>query len=90
MKIAWPSPGFIVFRHIAQVLLDPLGEEDLGKRRPEDEGVGVLGRRKRDRSVGEREAASENLAAELAAEEAAEATAAKEEEGGGSSRVWGT
>lgn len=62
----------------AKETLEDFGE-DLGKRRPEEEGVGVLGRRKRDRSAGESEAASENLAA-------------ASEGGGGreSSRVWGT
>lgn len=65
----------------AEETLDDLGE-DLGKRRPEDEGVGVLGPRKRERSAGESAAASENLAE---AEEEAEGG-----RGEGSSRVWGT
>lgn len=57
MKMAWPCPGFMLVRHIAQVILDDL-EAFLGKRRPEEEGVGVI------EIGGGSKAESENLPAE--------------------------
>lgn len=46
MKMAWPWPAFMVVKHIAQVLLGDLTPL-LGNKRPDDEGVGVLGVRGR-------------------------------------------
>lgn len=41
IKMAWPCPVFMAVRHIAQVLLLLLSG-DVGKRRPEEDGVGVV------------------------------------------------
>lgn len=43
MKIAWPCPAFIVVKHIAHVFFEEDMLMDLGNRRPEDDGVGVVG-----------------------------------------------
>lgn len=52
MKIAWPCPVFMVVKHIAQVLLEDLVPV-LGNRRPEDDGVGVVGRQSEPAPIGE-------------------------------------
>lgn len=71
----------MVARHIAQVLLEDLVPL-LGKRSPDDEGVGVVGRRSEAGPVGE---SAEGL--ETTSESLDEATPFEGEE---SSEVWGT
>lgn len=72
MKMAWPCPVFMVVKHIAHVLLEDLVPV-LGNRRPEEDGVGVVGRQSEPRPVGEiieeDETASENLDAATSFEE---------------------
>lgn len=83
--MAWPWPGIIVFRHIAQVFLEDL-EEFLDKRRPEEEGVGVKGEGRE--STGERAEERESATSERRRRPLLLAGAEEEEES--SSRVRGT
>jgi hypothetical protein len=55
VKIAWPSPRFIVAKHIEQVFLLADLLKLLDSLNPWEDGIGVIG------VAGERRAASENL-----------------------------